>query len=357
MSNFNANQLLEGMEVAPLRSLNDFLLDSTFQLPNFQDLKKWANRVNSNLLYYQTNYFISSIIIFTVVGLMNPWKLFLGMLSMTIAIAIFIYATSNKPALMSFKRNHPWISILVVLAIGYVFVRLFDCLLIFLIGFLSPMVFMFFHASLRTRNLKNKATKIMEAAGVKRTPMGMFFDFLGQEVHEMMEPAPLRSLNDFLLVSTFQLPNFQDKKRWANRVYSNLLYYQTNYFISSIIIVTIVGLMNPLKLFLGTLSVTIPIYIYARSNKPALRSLKRNHPWILNLVLFAIGYLLFVRLFDCILIFLIGFLSPMAFMFFHASLRTRNLKNKATNIMEAAGMKRTPMGMFFDFLGQEVHEK
>ncbi|RWS06161.1 PRA1 family protein 3-like protein [Dinothrombium tinctorium] len=176
---------MEGTEIAPLRTLNDFLLDSRFQVPNFKDFKKWENRVNSNLLYYQTNYFISAIIIFALIGFANPVKLLLGMLSMSLAIAIFIYSTSNRPALTVFKQNHPYLSLAIVIGIGYVFVRLFDCVLIFLIGFLSPLVFTFIHASLRTRNLKNKATKLIEAVRLKRTPMGMFLEFLGKELNEM----------------------------------------------------------------------------------------------------------------------------------------------------------------------------
>lgn len=57
------------VEISPLRSLDDFLLVSArFQIPNFKDFEKWGNRVISNLLYYQTNYFVLSIVIFILVG-------------------------------------------------------------------------------------------------------------------------------------------------------------------------------------------------------------------------------------------------------------------------------------------------
>lgn len=56
-------------EVAPLRSLDDFLLKGArFQIPTIGDLEKWGNRVTSNLMYYQTNYFLLSLLIFTVIG-------------------------------------------------------------------------------------------------------------------------------------------------------------------------------------------------------------------------------------------------------------------------------------------------
>ncbi|KMQ93851.1 pra1 family protein 3 [Lasius niger] len=57
------------LELPPLRSLDDFLLESArFQLPNLKDLEKWGNRVVNNLLYYQTNYLFMSVIIFLIVG-------------------------------------------------------------------------------------------------------------------------------------------------------------------------------------------------------------------------------------------------------------------------------------------------
>lgn len=37
----------------------------------------------------------------------------------------------------------------------------------------------------------------------------------------------------------------------------------------------------------------------------------------------------------------------------HASLRLRNLKNKIENKMESIGLKRTPMGLLLEALGQE----
>jgi hypothetical protein len=57
------------LELPPLRSLDDFLLESArFQIPNIKDLEKWGNRVVNNLLYYQTNYLFMSIVIFLIVG-------------------------------------------------------------------------------------------------------------------------------------------------------------------------------------------------------------------------------------------------------------------------------------------------
>lgn len=56
----------EGLKMVPIRTLGDFLLDSKRYLPpTFNDLKRFNNRVTSNLLYYQTNYIAVSAIVFS----------------------------------------------------------------------------------------------------------------------------------------------------------------------------------------------------------------------------------------------------------------------------------------------------
>lgn len=56
------------LQFAPIRSLNDFILDATWNVPNFSDLPRLNNRVVSNLIYYQTNYFVFGIVLFLLVG-------------------------------------------------------------------------------------------------------------------------------------------------------------------------------------------------------------------------------------------------------------------------------------------------
>lgn len=47
-------------------------------------------------------------------------------------------------------------------------------------------------------------------------------------------------------------------------------------------------------------------------------------------------------------------LSPcLAVVFAHASFRLRNMKNKLENRMEGAGLKRSPMGLLLEALGQQ----
>ena len=59
-------------QVAPIRSLNDFLLQGArFQIPNFNDYNAIENRILNNLYYYQTNYGLSMLSIFFLFGLVN----------------------------------------------------------------------------------------------------------------------------------------------------------------------------------------------------------------------------------------------------------------------------------------------
>ncbi len=56
------------VEMAPLRSLQDFVTDAQFTAPTLQDRDRMENRMINNLIYYQTNYFLSAVVIFIVVG-------------------------------------------------------------------------------------------------------------------------------------------------------------------------------------------------------------------------------------------------------------------------------------------------
>jgi hypothetical protein len=58
----------QDLRFTPFRTLNDFLLGAEWNIPNFSDFQKLNNRVVSNLIYYQTNYFVFGIALFLLVG-------------------------------------------------------------------------------------------------------------------------------------------------------------------------------------------------------------------------------------------------------------------------------------------------
>lgn len=63
------------LQIAPLRKLDDFIFDtSRFQLPDFKNLERLNHRITSNLLFYQTNYFIAIVVLFVVIGLVSKYS-------------------------------------------------------------------------------------------------------------------------------------------------------------------------------------------------------------------------------------------------------------------------------------------
>ncbi|XP_069936614.1 PRA1 family protein 3 [Cherax quadricarinatus] len=192
----------DGLSVSPLRSLNDFLMESArFQIPNFKDSDKWANRVIQNLLYYQTNYFLTYFIVFTVVGVIHPTKMFCGMIAVGLAFGLFYYLTNNKQPAVAFKKDHPIISLIILILGVYFIVYLLGSVVVFLMGILLPIMVIFVHASMRLRNLKNKLMNKVEYLGLKRTPMGVILDALGLEQDFLMSKLNLDG--SFKLLDSF----------------------------------------------------------------------------------------------------------------------------------------------------------
>ena len=42
-----------------------------FEVPDTSDTGRWTNRVVNNLIYYQTNYFVSALIVFSLIRLLQ----------------------------------------------------------------------------------------------------------------------------------------------------------------------------------------------------------------------------------------------------------------------------------------------
>ncbi|GJQ65799.1 hypothetical protein Trydic_g11962 [Trypoxylus dichotomus] len=163
------------MEFAPLRTLDDFILESArFQLPNFKDLDKWGNRVANNLLYYQTNYFLMAMLFFAVIGVIHPVKMIYGICVSSVLLLMFWYVTNESLTASQFKRKHPIISLILIFAGIYLVMNMLDSLLVFFLGILLPFSASFVHSSLRLRNIKNKLVNQAENYNLKQTPMGIF---------------------------------------------------------------------------------------------------------------------------------------------------------------------------------------
>ncbi|KAK1796350.1 hypothetical protein P4O66_009409 [Electrophorus voltai] len=170
------------VEIAALRPWDDFFPGSErFAKPDIHDLPKWNNRVVSNLLYYQTNYLALAVMVFLIVGFMNPISMFTGAAVVASLFLGSVWAGENKAVIKSFKKDNPTLFVFLVMVASYLIMSLFGGVMIFLLGIKLPLLLIFAHASLRLRNMKNKLENRMEGAGLKKTPMGILLEALGQQ--------------------------------------------------------------------------------------------------------------------------------------------------------------------------------
>ncbi|TRY82114.1 hypothetical protein DNTS_009440 [Danionella cerebrum] len=184
---------MANVEIAPLRAWDDFYPgQERFAKPDTRDLAKWNNRVVSNLLYYQTNYLALAVVVFLVVGLMNPMGMLMGAAVLGSVFVGSVWAGENKAFIKKFKKENPSVFVFLVLVVSYLLMSMFGGVMVFLLGIKLPILLIFAHASLRLRNIKNKLENKMESAGLKKSPMGIILEALGQQEEN------LNKIQDFL---------------------------------------------------------------------------------------------------------------------------------------------------------------
>ncbi|XP_060793115.1 ADP-ribosylation factor-like 6 interacting protein 5b [Neoarius graeffei] len=170
------------MELAPLRQWDDFFPGAErFSKPDMTDLTKWNNRVISNLLYYQTNYFAVATVVFFIVGFMNPLGMILGGVVVSLVFMGSVWAGENKAVIKNFKKKNPSLFVIAVLGVSYFLLSLCGGVMVFIFGITFPLLLVLIHASLRLRSMKNKLENKMEGVGLKKTPMGVILDLLEQQ--------------------------------------------------------------------------------------------------------------------------------------------------------------------------------
>jgi len=175
------------LKLEPLRSLDDYVLNSArFQIPDVTNLDRWNTRVKENLIYYQTNYFLTAIIIFLIVGVLHPADMLIGIVVTIGAYLAINYVLNNQTLLNDFKQKHPVVCLLGVVGLTYFIVSLISSVLVFCFGILLPIVVIFFHASFRLRDIKNKLSNIKEKFHLKTTPMGLILEELGMAVDDLV---------------------------------------------------------------------------------------------------------------------------------------------------------------------------
>ncbi|RNA29978.1 PRA1 family 3 [Brachionus plicatilis] len=173
---------------AAFRKLEDFVGKAeNYAIPNFSELERVNNRMSQNLLYYQTNYFVCFLAIFLLMSIIHPLQIFSG-LFLIIGLCVVANIMSNKsPEIQRFKKERPFLNLIIVVFISGFLFNLFGSLMIFLFSICLPLSVILIHAALRLRNLNNKIENKKELLGLTKSPMGLLLEFLDFFVNEKLK--------------------------------------------------------------------------------------------------------------------------------------------------------------------------
>ncbi|KAK1346231.1 hypothetical protein QTO34_000084 [Cnephaeus nilssonii] len=180
--NREAFDVMSEVRLPPLRALDDFVLGSArLAAPDPCDPQRWCHRVINNLLYYQTNYLVCFGFGLALAGYVRPLHTLLSALVVAVALGVLVWAAESRAAVRRCRRSHPAACLAAVLAVGLLVLWAVGGACTFLFSIAGPVLLILVHASLRLRNLKNKIENKIESIGLKRTPMGLLLEALGQE--------------------------------------------------------------------------------------------------------------------------------------------------------------------------------
>ncbi|KAF6091299.1 PRA1 domain family member 2 [Phyllostomus discolor] len=111
----------------------------------------------------------------------RPLHTLLSALVVAVALGVLVWAAESRAAVRRCRRSHPAACLAAVLAVGLLILWAVGGACTFLLSIAGPVLLILVHASLRLRNLKNKIENKIESIGLKRTPMGLLLEALGQE--------------------------------------------------------------------------------------------------------------------------------------------------------------------------------
>ncbi|CAF3174902.1 unnamed protein product [Rotaria socialis] len=188
----NKQWLTKEMQTAPIRSLNDFLFDATWNIPKFFDDDRLKNRLHGNLIYYQTNYFAFVIVCLIIIAIMFPVD-FLIHFGLILIVYVRRSSKSLFPTRFQFNRNLSSINHgnsssskstkitsalfnIITVAIVFYNISFLNFLLIILFGILLPVLGIICHAILRNRNLASKISNQLNRIRSRNTPMSIFLE-------------------------------------------------------------------------------------------------------------------------------------------------------------------------------------
>jgi len=170
-----------GIQLAPIRPLDDFLLNSArFDIPT---QPRWLNRIKKNLLYYQTNYGVLMTLVMLYQWMKHPMEFPVGLIVVTLAI---IGSFSYQDLRREFDRRkiNPGFVIAGALVFIWFIIITFQSVIVFTTSIAVSALLSILHASLRLRNTWNKVENALYTATLKNTPMALLFDLCGLLVKE-----------------------------------------------------------------------------------------------------------------------------------------------------------------------------
>ncbi|XP_029423888.1 PRA1 family protein 2 isoform X2 [Nannospalax galili] len=143
------------VQLPPLRALDDFVLGSArLAAPDLCDPQRWY---------------------------VHPVHTLLSALVVVVALGVLVWAAETRAAVRRCRRSHPAVCLVAVLAVSLLILWVAGGAFTYLLSITTPVLLILLHASLRLRNLKNKIETKIESIGLKRTPMGLLLEVLGQE--------------------------------------------------------------------------------------------------------------------------------------------------------------------------------
>lgn len=167
-----------GWQVPPFRSLDEFILErARFEVPPLHDLRRWNNRILSNLLYYQTNYFAMTIVILFLMCIVQAEDACVGLSAIAMVVGAAVFFFSPNQTLAEVRQKHRLVALAAaLLSIGF-FVYVISSVAKVTVTLLVAILLVFCHASVRLRNLKSKINYQVERIGLKNTAMARLFEF------------------------------------------------------------------------------------------------------------------------------------------------------------------------------------
>ncbi|OZC07420.1 PRA1 family protein [Onchocerca flexuosa] len=176
-------KIMNSVQVPPLRSFREFFCDkSRFEIPPFRDLPKWNNRMLSNLLYYQTNYFAFMSLIILICASVQLRDVFIGLVAIMCVAAVLIFSLSSNSTFVQARRDHTFITLGAMLLSFYFFVYAIVPVVTVLFTLSLPLLLVLVHASTRLRSLKVKINHQLERVGLKNTVMAYLLERCGIEL-------------------------------------------------------------------------------------------------------------------------------------------------------------------------------